>query len=126
MGVKRSRYRPDVAAAVVSHRAMAQNPVVGLARLVAPALMGTALRGMPQTTAAAIVDDFTARGAAIERNERHKAAMLEAAEAKRQRKQLEGRRNRRRQMGVLIIDDPHAGERDNDVGPFGGDATTGA
>jgi len=86
MSVRRSRYRPDVAEAQISRRAMAQNPVLGLARAVAPAIIGSAFRGLPASTAKAIVDDFTARGAAIERNERHKDAALAAAEAKRQRK----------------------------------------
>ena len=86
MPIKRSRYRADLAAAEVSRRAMAQNPVLGLARTVAPSIMSTAFRGMQAATVAAIVDDFRARGAAIERNERHKAAMLDAAAAKRQRK----------------------------------------
>lgn len=90
MPVIRSRYRPDLAAAEVSRRAMAQNPILGLARAVAPSIMSAAIPdrglGVASSTLAAVVDDFRARGAAIERNERHKAAMLDAAAAKRLRK----------------------------------------
>ena len=55
-------------------------------------------RGPSQGALAARVADFMARGAAIERNERHKAAMLAAAEDKRNRKAA----RRRAQLTPII------------------------